>query len=193
MFPKVRLFKVRQGNLRKRGHTWTFQNHFPNFRQNKLRMDILRRKSSIAPIMETPIENMAPRTTRSGSFLTPNLVENLKKDQKRFISKGGTPNIFRQNIPKAGLSYFKDIFTTMVDMPWRYTFLAFTASFFISWLIFTILYYIIAIYRGDLIPENLPSGSNYVSNGGNHTPCVWACEDFTSYYLFSMETQHTIG
>ena len=83
----------------------------------------------------------------------------------------------------------------MVDMQWRYTFLAFHFAFFFSWLIFTVLYYIVAIYRGDLIPDNLPSGINYVANDppGNHTPCVWACEDFTSYFLFSMETQHTIG
>ena len=141
--------------------------------------------------METPIEDMKPRTSRSGSFLTPNLVENLKRDQKRFISKGGHVNILRQNVPRGSLILLKDFLTTCVDMKWRYTLLAFMASFFISWLIFTILYYIVAIYRGDLVPEHLPNAEAYTN--GTYTPCIWACYDFTSYFLFSMETQHTIG
>ena len=147
---------------------------------------------------------------RSGSaHLTPKLLQDLQKDRKRIIAKGGQCNVSLDNVPSKKIQFFKDIFTTCVDMKWRYTFTAFVSAFFISWLIFTVLYYIVAYYRGDLEPDHLPKGKLYVQsdncedstfaetakkNGTPcHTPCVWACEDFTSYFLFSMETQHTIG
>ena len=87
--------------------------------------------------------------------------------------------------------FFKDIFTTAVDIEWRYTLLAFAAAFFVSWTIFAVLYYIVAAYRGDLIPENLPDG--VAQKNGTWRPCVWEMYNFTSAYLFSVETQHTIG
>ena len=87
--------------------------------------------------------------------------------------------------------FFKDIFTTAVDIEWRYTLLAFAAAFFVSWTIFAVLYYIVAAYRGDLLPENLPGTEN--QKNGTWRPCVWEMYNFTSAYLFSVETQHTIG
>ena len=69
--------------------------------------------------------------------------------------------------------------------------LAFSAAFFISWTVFAVLYYIVALYRGDLKPENLPTGDG--GNKGGWRPCVWEIYNFTSAYLFSVETQHTIG
>ncbi len=144
------------------------------------------------PKFDVPEEMPDAKTTRSGSsMLTPTLLEDLKKDHKRIVAKGGQCNVHLENVPRKNVQFFKDIFTTCVDMQWRYTFLAFTASFFVSWMFFTVLYYIVAIYRGDLIPEHLPSGELY--SNGTWIPCVWACYDFTSYFLFSMETQHTIG
>ena len=143
---------------------------------------------------------------RTGStILTPALLKDLQKDRKRIIAKGGQCNVTLDNVPRKKLQFFKDIFTTCVDMKWRYTFTAFVSAFFISWLIFTILYWITAVYRGDLEEEHLPSGIHSIESGrcnesdnvthpdGCWQPCVLACYDFTSYFLFSMETQHTIG
>ena len=86
--------------------------------------------------------------------------------------------------------FLRDAFTTMVDMEWRYTLLAFASSFFVSWLVFAVIYHVIGVIRGDFITENLPQ-NNY--NNNTWKPCIWALEDFTSSYLFSLETQHTIG
>ena len=62
------------------------------------------------------------------------------------------------------------------------------SSFFVSWTIFAIVYHVIGIIRGDFTEENL-----LLQDEGKYTPCVWALKDFTSSYLFSVETQHTIG
>ena len=104
---------------------------------------------------------------------------------------GGQCNIKLKNVHKKRRLFFKDIFTTAVDIEWRYTLLAFSAAFFISWTVFAVLYYIVALYRGDLEPEHLPTGNG--GNGGGWRPCVWEIYNFTSAYLFSVETQHTIG
>ena len=105
---------------------------------------------------------------------------------------GGQCNIKLQHVHKKRRLFFKDIFTTAVDIEWRYTLLAFSAAFFISWTVFAVLYYIVALYRGDLEPDHLPTG-NGDGNIGGWRPCVWEIYNFTSAYLFSVETQHTIG
>ena len=62
-------------------------------------------------------------------------------------------------------------------------------SFYITWLFFAVIYYVICWAHGDLLPENLPA--NQGESGWK--PCVLEFEDFASSFLFSLETQHTIG
>ncbi len=54
-----------------------------------------------------------------------------------------------------------------------------------SWLLFACLWYLTFQAHGDLKPENLANSS--------FVPCVAGIKDFTSCFLFSIETQHTIG
>jgi hypothetical protein len=126
----------------------------------------------------------------SETFLSPNLLSDLQKKKQRIVAKGGQCNVQLNNVMQKKI-FLKDIFTTCVDMRWRYTFSVFGASFFVSWLIFGFIYWIIAQYRGDFLPENLPSGA--AQQNGTWKPCVLAIEDFASCFLFSVETQHTIG
>ena len=80
------------------------------------------------------------------------------------------------------------MFTTILDFQWRYTLLAFLASFMISWLLFGVIWWLIAFLHGDYHEENLAKIQN-----GTFTPCVRENWNFTSAFLFSVETQHTIG
>jgi len=75
----------------------------------------------------------------------------------------------------------------MIDMPWSYTLLSFAASFFMSWFLFAVFWYCVVLYHGDLTDER--EGSNDTE----HVNCVDNIKDFTSCFLFSLETQHTIG
>jgi potassium inwardly-rectifying channel subfamily J len=49
--------------------------------------------------------------------------------------------------------YLKDFFTSMIDLGWRWIFLYFAASFFVSWLFFAVIWYLIMLVHGDFIPE----------------------------------------
>ena len=94
--------------------------------------------------------------------------------------------LFRVNKKKTRL--LKDVFITILDWKWRYTLLAFITSFMLSWLIFAVIWWIIAFAHGDYIPENLAAAAT-----GDYTPCILANKNFASAFLFSVETQHTIG
>ncbi|XP_044731680.1 G protein-activated inward rectifier potassium channel 3-like isoform X2 [Chrysoperla carnea] len=112
-----------------------------------------------------------------------------RRVRKRVVFKHGDCNIVQGNVAKRRRKYLQDIFTTLVDAQWRWTLLVFACSFLLSWLGFSLVWWIIAYTHDDLIPDHLP--------GGNHsaewTPCVTNIQSFTSCFLFSVETQHTIG
>ncbi|KAG8295904.1 Inward rectifier potassium channel [Homalodisca vitripennis] len=71
----------------------------------------------------------------------------------------------------------------MVDVQWRYSLFVFSMSFILSWFSFGCVWWLIAITHGDLESE-LPEG---------WIPCVVNIQGFWSCFLFSVETQSTIG
>jgi len=91
-----------------------------------------------------------------------------------------------KNISKKRRRYFSDLYTTLLDSSWNYCVLMFTTSFYGSWLFFGSLYFMICYLHGDLLEENLAKGSGWV-------PCVKEIDGFASCFLFSLETQQTIG
>lgn len=108
-----------------------------------------------------------------------------KRMRRRLVYKNGEVNITQTNIRKRRRRFLADIFTTLVDIKWRYNLLLFAMAFVLSWLIFAVIWYLICFSHGDLVKENQDSK--------HHIPCVKEIKSFTSALLFSIETQHTIG
>ncbi|KAJ8319294.1 hypothetical protein KUTeg_004385 [Tegillarca granosa] len=108
-----------------------------------------------------------------------------KRMRRRLVYKNGEVNITQTNIRKRRRRFLADIFTTLVDIKWRYNLLLFAMAFVLSWLIFAVIWYLICFSHGDLVKENQESQ--------HHIPCVKEIKSFTSALLFSIETQHTIG
>ena len=79
-----------------------------------------------------------------------------------------------------------------MDAQWRWTLLVFMLSFLLSWTAFGIVWWIIAHAHGDF---DYIKTQNNINNVKNETflPCVTEIYGFTSCFLFSVETQHTIG
>ena len=104
--------------------------------------------------------------------------------RNRLVSKHGRINTYRKDEEgQEKHRFFKDFFTSLINTSWRATLLGFAASFFLSWLVFAVVWYLVALGHGDF-GEDLPS---------DHVVCVDNLRDFTSCFLFSLETQHTIG
>ncbi|XP_015127601.1 inward rectifier potassium channel 2-like isoform X3 [Diachasma alloeum] len=110
-----------------------------------------------------------------------------RRVRKRVVFKHGDCNVVQGNVAKRRRRYLQDIFTTLVDAQWRWTLLVFSMNFLLSWLGFAIVWWLIAYAHGDLDPRNFTDANK------TFTPCVEDIHGFTSCFLFSVETQHTIG
>ncbi|XP_078094499.1 ATP-sensitive inward rectifier potassium channel 11-like [Mustelus asterias] len=122
-------------------------------------------------------------------YLLTRLVENevsqpryrAKSRKARFVTKNGGCNVAHKNIREQG-RFLQDVFTTLVDLKWPYTLVIFTMSFLCSWMLFAILWWLIAFAHGDLD-----------SKQDSVVPCITSITSFTSAFLFSIEVQVTIG
>ncbi|XP_008197288.1 G protein-activated inward rectifier potassium channel 3 isoform X4 [Tribolium castaneum] len=111
---------------------------------------------------------------------------NARRIRKRVVFKHGDCNVVQANVAKRRRKYLQDIFTTLVDAQWRWTLLVFAFNFLGSWLVFAVVWWLIAYTHGDLLEEHLNGTEPW-------TPCITNIYGFTSCFLFSVETQHTIG
>ncbi|XP_034046342.1 inward rectifier potassium channel 16-like [Thalassophryne amazonica] len=98
----------------------------------------------------------------------------------RYMQRDGSFPVEFQKVPGHWNLYLMDIFTTLVEIRWRMMLLMFSLSYILSWLFFGLCYWIIAYVHGDIISET-------------DRPCVENVRSFTAAFLFSMETQATIG
>ncbi|XP_040287774.1 ATP-sensitive inward rectifier potassium channel 1 isoform X3 [Bufo bufo] len=108
-----------------------------------------------------------------------------RRCRARLVSKDGRCNIEFGNVEeKSRIAFLDDIWTTILDLKWRYKMTIFISAFLGSWFLFGLLWYAVAYLHKDL-PEFDPPV--------NHTPCVENINGVTSSFLFSLETQVTIG
>ncbi|XP_078461281.1 ATP-sensitive inward rectifier potassium channel 12-like [Lampetra planeri] len=104
--------------------------------------------------------------------------------RSRFVKKTGQCNVHFVNVDNRPRRFLSDIFTTCVDVRWRWMFLIFSLAFVLSWLAFGLGFWLLAWLHGDTArPRDSPDGE----------PCVANVDGFTSAFLFSLETQTTIG
>ena len=101
-------------------------------------------------------------------------LSSVNSKSKRLVTRDGFVDIRYTNIPGLHSRYLTDIFHTLMDLKWRWISLMFTFSFLISWVIFGTLWYAIVYYRTDKV-------------------CVDNVDSWVKAFLFSVETQTTIG
>lgn len=104
-----------------------------------------------------------------------------KARKARFVAKNGECNVAHTNIREQG-RFLQDVFTTLVDLKWIHTLIIFTMSFLCSWLLFGMVWWLVAFAHGDLDQK-----------GDDFVPCVTDIHSFSSAFLFSIEVQVTIG
>ncbi|CAL1572862.1 unnamed protein product [Knipowitschia caucasica] len=100
----------------------------------------------------------------------------------RLVSKDGRCNIEFDH--GARLAFLGDMWTTVVEIRWRFVLLLFVTSFTGSWFVFSLLWYWIAKTNGDLAGQNRTS---------EHVTCIDNVNGLTTAFLYSLETQTTIG
>ncbi|XP_038567234.1 ATP-sensitive inward rectifier potassium channel 14 [Micropterus salmoides] len=128
-----------------------------------------------------------------------------RRPRQRFVGKDGRCNVTFVNMSERGQRYLSDLFTTCVDIRWRWMLVIFTLSFLLSWLLFGFAFWLIASMHGDLSIQLTPSsgsspGSGEAGSGGEsdreavvEEPCFLQVNSFMAAFLFSLETQTSIG
>lgn len=105
------------------------------------------------------------------------------KVQRRIVSKDGHNNVRIDNVEGMVKLYLHDLWTTVVDMKWRYKLTLFASTFVLTWFLFGVVFYVIAVGNGDM----------EAGLSDNHTVCVQNVHTLTGAFLFSLESQTTIG
>ena len=83
--------------------------------------------------------------------------------------------------------------TILYSFRWTSSLFLFSMSFYVTWVGYAIAYWLIMHIHGDFAHCKLENDGVTVTCEDNWTPCILAVHDFSSAFLFSLETQHTIG
>lgn len=109
---------------------------------------------------------------------------NNRVSNSRIINRDGKVQIFLDKISFGKRKRFlRNPFTTILTMKWRWILIVFAIGFILTWLLFAVIYYAIASANGDL--DRVEDDINM--------PCLNNVDSFADAFLFSLETQHTIG
>uniref|UniRef100_A0A4Y0BKT1 Inward rectifier potassium channel n=1 Tax=Anopheles funestus TaxID=62324 RepID=A0A4Y0BKT1_ANOFN len=130
-------------------------------------------RMSLKAVSETPGPLTRYRQTRYSS----------RRIRKRVIFKQGDCNVIQGNVAKRRRRYLQRHFYYAGGHSVEMDSVRFACSFILSWLGFGALWYLIALSHGDI----------QAAGDDSHKPCVTYIYGFTSAFLFSLETQHTIG
>ncbi|KAJ8392806.1 hypothetical protein AAFF_G00070100 [Aldrovandia affinis] len=121
-----------------------------------------------------------------------------RRPRGRFVGKDGRCNVTFVNMSERGQRYLTDLFTTCVDIRWRWMFVVFSLSFLLSWLLFGFTFWLIASAHGDFsassgsVPTQAVPGAE--SRGRPvEEPCFLQVNSFMAAFLLSLETQTSIG
>ncbi|XP_041842699.1 G protein-activated inward rectifier potassium channel 3-like [Melanotaenia boesemani] len=112
------------------------------------------------------------------------------REQLRYVSKDGKCRVNLCHISERG-RFLSDIFTSFVDLQYRWFLFVFMMCYITTWFLFAGLYYINASFRGDL--EHMQPLGAHENHLVHQKPCYLGVDGFISALLFSVETQRTIG
>ncbi|MEE6484685.1 hypothetical protein FKM82_013975 [Ascaphus truei] len=140
---------------------------------------------------KTPTRSVvsAPVTTKSHRMRCKLMYDdrqlfNITKRQKRqrYVTKDGK---CRVNLGHIGQNkrFLSDIFTTIVDLKYRWFIFVFMLCYIVTWVAFAVIYFLDAFLRDDV---------NHIGNP-EWKPCIDNVDSFLSALLFSVESQRTIG
>ena len=89
----------------------------------------------------------------NGSGAAGTLGPSALRRRRRVLSKDGRSNVRIEHVSGRGALYIRDLWTTFLDMQWRYKLFLFSLTFAGTWFLFGVLWYLIAMVHGDLLGE----------------------------------------
>ncbi|NWU71642.1 KCNJ5 protein, partial [Pterocles burchelli] len=105
-----------------------------------------------------------------------------KRQRQRYVTKVGKCQVNLGNIQEKK-RFLSDIFTTIVDLKYRWFLFVFMMCYIVTWVAFGTIYFLDAWARGDVWHRGDPAWP----------ACIENVDSFVSALLFSVESQRTIG
>ncbi|NWZ85643.1 KCNJ5 protein, partial [Poecile atricapillus] len=109
-------------------------------------------------------------------------VQAGKRQRQRYVTKVGKCQVNLGNIQDKK-RFLSDIFTTIVDLKYRWFLFVFMMCYIITWVVFGFIYFLDAWVRGDIGHQGDPEWE----------ACIENVDGFVSALLLSVESQRTIG
>ncbi|NXI34848.1 KCNJ5 protein, partial [Galbula dea] len=110
------------------------------------------------------------------------MVQAGKRQRQRYVTKVGKCQVNLGNIQEKK-RFLSDIFTTIVDLKYRWFLFVFMMCYIVTWVVFGTIYLFDAWVRGDVWHQGDPEWQ----------ACIENVDGFVSALLFSVESQRTIG
>nr|XP_021385775.2 G protein-activated inward rectifier potassium channel 4 [Lonchura striata domestica] len=110
------------------------------------------------------------------------VVQAGKRQRQRYVTKVGKCQVNLGNIQDKK-RFLSDIFTTIVDLKYRWFLFVFMMCYIITWVVFGFIYFLDAWVRGDVGHQGDPEWQ----------ACIENVDGFVSALLLSVESQRTIG
>ncbi|XP_075252485.1 uncharacterized protein LOC142344586 isoform X1 [Convolutriloba macropyga] len=132
---------------------------------------------------------------RSSVFRFNRQLNFRRKKKTRLFNKSGSTNAKFINIKHRGHRFMADIFTTVVDMKWRWLMLIFILAFNFTWALFGFFWWLIMYFHEDFDHFDDPIGGVGGAGGSEEEWdfCLKNTRSYVGAFLFSLETQTTIG
>ncbi|XP_073780059.1 G protein-activated inward rectifier potassium channel 3 [Danio rerio] len=138
------------------------------------------RSAHCTPVREVECNAKARnKLIENESVQTPTCPPEIRQ-QRRYVSKDGKCRVDLAHMAEKE-RFLADIFTSFVDLQYRWFLFVFMMCYTVTWFIFAGLYSLNAFLRGDL------------EHPADTDVCFQNIDGFVSALLFSVETQRTIG
>uniref|UniRef100_A0A915L1V4 Uncharacterized protein n=1 Tax=Romanomermis culicivorax TaxID=13658 RepID=A0A915L1V4_ROMCU len=146
---------------------------------------------------------MATTSSRSG-------IPMAGDQTTRLVNKDGSYSIEYIGYPSAARKRWRNVIHESLEVRWRWIWLFACISLPLSWLIFALIFYVFSYFHGDFrmpiqawIPGIGPREGNATSSDAapapateqqqQINPCIANVHGLLSLFLFSLETQETVG
>ncbi|XP_055877590.1 inward rectifier potassium channel 2-like [Biomphalaria glabrata] len=106
----------------------------------------------------------------------------VERSRRRRLMHSTGHNVIPINIEGKHWKFLSDIYTTLIDIQWRWNILIFISGLVVTWFLFACLFYLLCYLHGDM--DEQPE---------SFKPCLQNVTTITAAYLFSIETMTTIG
>ncbi|KAF8385580.1 irk-3, partial [Pristionchus pacificus] len=107
-----------------------------------------------------------------------NRVAPCPRHRPRLLAKHGRTLLGIEGLPHKWRNDVRNWFHLLIECSWSFVLFLFSIGYLGTWIFYAILYFIIAETKGA---------------STNESRCITEVYDFASAFLFSMESQHTIG